>query len=58
MYILRRLSMVAICATLNLQHGGVRDFYMRSLSSRITCPWTPSLRDHEIRVDGKLADSL
>ncbi|MFS8013000.1 putative glutamate synthase (NADH) [Helianthus anomalus] len=58
MYILRGLSMVAICAMLNLQHGWVRDFYMRSLSSRITCPWTPSLRGHEIIVDAKLADSL
>uniref|UniRef100_A0A1D1Z3K9 glutamate synthase (ferredoxin) n=1 Tax=Anthurium amnicola TaxID=1678845 RepID=A0A1D1Z3K9_9ARAE len=34
MYILRRLSMVAIRAALNLQHGGVRDFYICSLSSR------------------------
>ncbi|XVF10044.1 hypothetical protein REPUB_Repub07fG0149900 [Reevesia pubescens] len=34
MYILRRVSMVAIRAALNLQHGGVRDFYMCSLSSR------------------------
>ncbi|KAL8537958.1 hypothetical protein ACS0TY_000050 [Phlomoides rotata] len=36
MYILRRAFMVAIRAALNLQHqhGGVRDFYMCSLSSR------------------------
>nr|KJB46761.1 hypothetical protein B456_008G269600 [Gossypium raimondii]KJB46763.1 hypothetical protein B456_008G269600 [Gossypium raimondii] len=34
MYILRRVSMVAIRAALNLQHGGVRDFYICSLSSR------------------------
>eukprot|EP01018_Ginkgo_biloba_P023041 Gb_24796 [translate_table: standard] len=34
MYILRRTSMVAIRAALNLQHGGVRDFYICSLSSR------------------------
>ncbi|GLT75157.1 hypothetical protein SLA2020_469030 [Shorea laevis] len=34
MYILRRLSMVAIRAALNLQHGGSRDFYICSLSSR------------------------
>ncbi|GAB2265090.1 glutamate synthase [NADH] [Dionaea muscipula] len=34
MYILRRLSMVAIRAALNLQHGGVKDFYVCSLSSR------------------------
>lgn len=34
MYILRRTSMVAIRAALNLQYGGVRDFYICSLSSR------------------------
>ncbi|XP_061953656.1 glutamate synthase 1 [NADH], chloroplastic isoform X1 [Populus nigra] len=34
MYILRRVSMVAIRAALNLQYGGVRDFYICSLSSR------------------------
>ncbi|XP_021729067.1 glutamate synthase 1 [NADH], chloroplastic-like isoform X1 [Chenopodium quinoa] len=34
MYILRRVSMVAIRAALNLQHGGVKDFYICSLSSR------------------------
>ncbi|EHA8586599.1 glutamate synthase 1 [Cocos nucifera] len=34
MYILRRVAMVAIRAALNLQHGGVRDFYICSLSSR------------------------
>lgn len=34
MYILRRVSMVAIRAALNLQHGAVRDFYICSLSSR------------------------
>ncbi|XP_052172313.1 LOW QUALITY PROTEIN: glutamate synthase 1 [NADH], chloroplastic [Diospyros lotus] len=34
LYILRRVSMVAIRAALNLQHGGVRDFYICSLSSR------------------------
>ncbi|KAJ0971718.1 hypothetical protein J5N97_019677 [Dioscorea zingiberensis] len=34
MYVLRRVSMVAIRAALNLQHGGVRDFYICSLSSR------------------------
>ncbi|XP_058206159.1 glutamate synthase 1 [NADH], chloroplastic-like isoform X2 [Rhododendron vialii] len=34
LYILRRLSMVAIRAALNLQHGGVKDFYICSLSSR------------------------
>ncbi|GLT59237.1 hypothetical protein SLA2020_320680 [Shorea laevis] len=34
MYILRRISMVAVQAALNLQHGGSRDFYICSLSSR------------------------
>lgn len=34
MYILRRVAMVAIRAALNLQHGGVKDFYVCSLSSR------------------------
>ncbi|ONK69929.1 uncharacterized protein A4U43_C05F28330 [Asparagus officinalis] len=35
MYILRRVSMVAIRAALNLQHGAVKDFYICSLSSRL-----------------------
>ncbi|PIA49013.1 hypothetical protein AQUCO_01300099v1 [Aquilegia coerulea] len=34
MYILRRFSMEAIRSALNLQHGGVKDFYICSLSSR------------------------
>lgn len=34
MYILRRVSMVAIRAALNLQYGGAKDFYICSLSSR------------------------
>ncbi|KAK6925989.1 Glutamate synthase, alpha subunit, C-terminal [Dillenia turbinata] len=34
MYILRRISMVAIRSALNLQHGGAKDFYICSLSSR------------------------
>nr|GMC64767.1 glutamate synthase 1 [NADH], chloroplastic isoform X1 [Ipomoea batatas] len=34
MYILRRVSMVAIRAALNLQYGGYKDFYICSLSSR------------------------
>ncbi|CAL9116276.1 unnamed protein product [Musa textilis] len=34
MYILRRISMVAIRDALNLQYGGARDFYICSLSSR------------------------
>lgn len=37
MYILRRVSMVAIRAALNLQYGGVKDFYICSLSSRFVC---------------------
>ncbi|KAF6148285.1 hypothetical protein GIB67_012060 [Kingdonia uniflora] len=35
MYILRRVSMVAIQVALNLQLGGVKDFYVCSLSSRM-----------------------
>ncbi|CAA7030919.1 unnamed protein product [Microthlaspi erraticum] len=34
MYILRRVSMVAIRAALNLEHGAMKDFYICSLSSR------------------------
>ncbi|XP_074281679.1 glutamate synthase 1 [NADH], chloroplastic-like [Silene latifolia] len=34
MYILRRVSMVALRAALNLQHGASKDFYICSLSSR------------------------
>ncbi|CAN6444676.1 unnamed protein product [Victoria cruziana] len=34
MYILRRVSMVAIRAALNMQHGAQKDFYICSLSSR------------------------
>ncbi|CAB4302041.1 unnamed protein product [Prunus armeniaca] len=34
MYILRRVSMVAIRAALSLEHGGAKDFYICSLSSR------------------------
>lgn len=34
MYILRRVSMVSIRAALNLEHGGAKDFYICSLSSR------------------------
>ncbi|KAK1392238.1 Glutamate synthase (NADH) [Heracleum sosnowskyi] len=34
LYILRRVSMVAIRAALNLQHGSMKDFYICSLSSR------------------------
>jgi glutamate synthase (NADPH/NADH) len=34
MYILRRVSMIAIRAALNLEYGGAKDFYICSLSSR------------------------
>lgn len=34
MYMLRRFSMIAIRDALNLQYGGVKDFYICSLSSR------------------------
>ncbi|KAL9409879.1 hypothetical protein AB3S75_048162 [Citrus x aurantiifolia] len=34
MYILRRVSMAAIRESLNLEHGGAKDFYICSLSSR------------------------
>jgi glutamate synthase (NADPH/NADH) len=34
MYILRKLSMVAITSALNLQNDGITDFYICSLSSR------------------------
>ncbi|KAL8116911.1 hypothetical protein AgCh_023191 [Apium graveolens] len=34
LYKLRRVSMVAIRAALNLQHGSMKDFYICSLSSR------------------------
>ncbi|KAF5451051.1 hypothetical protein F2P56_031350 [Juglans regia] len=34
MYILRRVSMISIRAALNLEHGGAKDFYICSLSSR------------------------
>jgi hypothetical protein len=38
LFILRRLSVVAIRATLNLKPGGNRDYYMCSLSSRCFLP--------------------
>jgi glutamate synthase (NADPH/NADH) len=34
MYILSRVSMIAIRAALNLEYGGAKDFYICSLSSR------------------------
>jgi hypothetical protein len=36
MYVLRKTSMVAIRAALNLQYGASKDFYICSLSSRCT----------------------
>ncbi|XP_058100403.1 glutamate synthase 1 [NADH], chloroplastic isoform X1 [Magnolia sinica] len=48
MYILRRVSMVAIRATLNLQHGGVKDFYICSLSSR-TIVYKGQLKPDQLR---------
>ncbi|KAG9448282.1 hypothetical protein H6P81_014410 [Aristolochia fimbriata] len=48
MYILRRVSMVAIRAALNLQHGGVRDFYICSLSSR-TVVYKGQLKPDQLR---------
>jgi glutamate synthase (NADPH/NADH) len=36
MYILRKTSMIAIRAALNLQYGASKDFYICSLSSRYT----------------------
>ncbi|XP_077251284.1 glutamate synthase 1 [NADH], chloroplastic-like isoform X2 [Tasmannia lanceolata] len=48
MYILRRVSMVAIRAALNLQHGGVKDFYICSLSSR-TVVYKGQLKPDQLR---------
>ncbi|XP_076953678.1 glutamate synthase 1 [NADH], chloroplastic-like isoform X1 [Bidens hawaiensis] len=48
MYILRRVSMVAIRAALNLQHGGVRDFYICSLSSR-TVVYKGQLKPNQLK---------
>ncbi|KAH9622260.1 hypothetical protein KSS87_014363 [Heliosperma pusillum] len=48
MYILRRVSMVAIRAALNLQHGGVKDFYICSLSSR-TVVYKGQLKPSQIK---------
>ncbi|AQK53317.1 Putative cytochrome P450 superfamily protein [Zea mays] len=36
LYILRRLSIISVRASLNIKRGGERDFYMCSLSSRAT----------------------
>ncbi|PWA86403.1 glutamate synthase [Artemisia annua] len=48
MYILRRVSMVAIRAALNLQHGSVRDFYICSLSSR-TVVYKGQLKPNQLK---------
>ncbi|CAK9149444.1 unnamed protein product [Ilex paraguariensis] len=49
MYILRGVSMVvAIRAALNLQHGGVRDFYICSLSSR-TVVYKGQLKPNQLK---------
>ncbi|EPS62791.1 hypothetical protein M569_11998, partial [Genlisea aurea] len=48
MYILRRLSMVALRAALNLQHGGVRDLYICSLSSR-TVVYKGQLKPNQLK---------
>ncbi|CAI9092539.1 OLC1v1027805C1 [Oldenlandia corymbosa var. corymbosa] len=48
MYILRRVSMVAIRAALNLQHGAVRDFYICSLSSR-TVVYKGQLKPNQLK---------
>ncbi|KAI7755270.1 hypothetical protein M8C21_002415, partial [Ambrosia artemisiifolia] len=48
MYILRRVSMVAIRAALNLQYGGVKDFYICSLSSR-TVVYKGQLKPNQLK---------
>ncbi|CAA7402621.1 unnamed protein product [Spirodela intermedia] len=48
MYILRRVSMVAIRAALNMQYGGVKDFYICSLSSR-TIVYKGQLRPDQLK---------
>ncbi|XP_041013908.1 glutamate synthase 1 [NADH], chloroplastic-like isoform X1 [Juglans microcarpa x Juglans regia] len=48
MYILRRVSMVAIRAALNLEHGGAKDFYICSLSSR-TIVYKGQLRPDQLK---------
>ncbi|KAL2540246.1 Glutamate synthase 1 [NADH] [Abeliophyllum distichum] len=48
MYILRRVSMVAIRAALNLQHGGAKDFYICSLSSR-TVVYKGQLKPNQLK---------
>ncbi|KAJ6748807.1 GLUTAMATE SYNTHASE 1 [NADH] CHLOROPLASTIC [Salix purpurea] len=48
MYILRKVSMVAITAALNLQYGAVKDFYICSLSSR-TVVYKGQLRPDQLK---------
>ncbi|XP_073007350.1 glutamate synthase 1 [NADH], chloroplastic isoform X1 [Typha latifolia] len=48
MYILRRVSMVAIRATLNMQHGASKDFYICSLSSR-TVVYKGQLKPNQLK---------
>ncbi|KAL8095758.1 glutamate synthase 1 [NADH], chloroplastic isoform X1 [Apium graveolens] len=48
LYILRRVSMVAIRAALNLQHGSVKDFYICSLSSR-TVVYKGQLKPNQLK---------
>ncbi|KAI3788474.1 hypothetical protein L2E82_01242 [Cichorium intybus] len=47
-YIVRRVSMVAIRAALNLQHGGIIDFYICSLSSR-TIVYKGQLKPNQLK---------
>ncbi|MFS7936783.1 putative glutamate synthase (NADH) [Helianthus anomalus] len=49
MYIPRRVSMVAIRAALNLQHGGVLDVYICSLSSR-TVVYKGHLKPNQLKA--------
>ncbi|KAB5531638.1 hypothetical protein DKX38_018308 [Salix brachista] len=48
MYILRKVSMVAITAALNLQYGAAKDFYICSLSSR-TVVYKGQLRPDQLK---------
>lgn len=48
MYVLRKTSMVAIRAALNLQYGGAKDFYICSLSSR-TIVYKGQLKPNQLK---------
>ncbi|XP_059428505.1 glutamate synthase [NADH], amyloplastic isoform X1 [Corylus avellana] len=48
MYILRRVSMIAIRAALNLEYGGAKDFYICSLSSR-TVVYKGQLKPNQLK---------